>query len=62
MIEDAEYEEIETQHEPGDRLLMFSDGAFEIHDSQDKLLGVEGLVRILKALDYPAAPIKMGGR
>jgi phosphoserine phosphatase RsbU/P len=59
MIEDAEYEEVETRHDSGDRLLLFSDGAFEIHDAHDNLLGVDGLITILKGLDYPHTGIKM---
>ena len=37
----------------GDCLLVFSDGAFEVHNAEGELLGVEGLIRILKGLGYP---------
>jgi serine phosphatase RsbU (regulator of sigma subunit) len=30
----------------------------EIHNAQGELLGVEGLIRILEGLGYPATPIK----
>ena len=43
--------------EPGDRLLVFTDGAFEIHSAQNKLLEVDGLVDILRDLHYPAHPL-----
>ena len=46
--------------EPGDSLLLFSDGAFEIHNVQDELLGVDGLARILQSLSYPQTPLNMG--
>jgi len=58
MMEDNEYDEVDTRLSAGDRLLLFSDGAFEIHNAQDELLGVEGLIRILQRLGYPATPIK----
>jgi sigma-B regulation protein RsbU (phosphoserine phosphatase) len=58
MMEDSEYEEVEAQLAAGDGLLMFSDGAFEVPNAQGELLGVEGLIRILKGLGYPATSIK----
>ena len=54
IVEDASYEELTAQFENGDCLLMFSDGAFEIHNAQAKMLGVEGLIQILKRHGYPA--------
>jgi phosphoserine phosphatase RsbU/P len=60
MIEDADYEEMQAQFDQGDCLLFFSDGAVEVHDAQEKLLGVAGLVRILQRLGYPAASLQMG--
>lgn len=59
MMEDSEYEEAEASLGPGDCLLLLSDGAFEIHNARDELLGVDGLVAILKDLGYPAKGIKM---
>jgi serine phosphatase RsbU (regulator of sigma subunit) len=38
IMEDASYEELAAQFEYGDCLLMFSDGAFEIHNAQAKML------------------------
>ena len=43
--------------EPGDTLLVFTDGAFEIHNAQNKLLEVDGLANILNDLNYPAHSI-----
>ena len=43
----------------GDAILMFSDGAFEIHNADDEILGVDGFIRILKDLDYPQKPLNM---
>lgn len=54
MMSDATYDEAEAQLGEGDTLLMFSDGAFEIHDAQGEQLGIAGLIRILKQLGYPA--------
>ena len=53
IVEDAAYEEVAVKLAAGDRLLLFSDGAFEIHNAEGELLGVDGLVRILKRLGYP---------
>ena len=44
---------------PGDALLMFSDGAFEIHNARDEILGVDGFINILKDLDYAREPLNM---
>ena len=45
--------------QPGDSLLIFSDGAFEIHNDKDELLGVDGLARILASSDYPQNRLNM---
>jgi PAS domain S-box-containing protein len=39
---------------PGDGMLIFTDGAFEIHSAQNKLLEVDGFIDILRQLNYPA--------
>jgi serine phosphatase RsbU (regulator of sigma subunit) len=49
-----------VQLQPGDSLLLFSDGAFEVHNAEDELLGVDGLAGILQSLDYPQTPLNMG--
>ncbi len=54
MMEDADYEEMEARFDEGDRLLLFSDGAVEVHNAQGELLGAGGLVRILQRAGYPA--------
>ena len=40
--------------EPGDAMLVFTDGAFEVHNAQNKLLEVDGLADILRDLRYPS--------
>lgn len=54
-IED-EYDYDATPHElrAGDTLLMFTDGAIEIHEPEEAVLGQEGLLRVLHAMGYPA--------
>ena len=59
LMEDASYDEIEREFQAGDRLLMFSDGAVEIHDAAEKILGVEGLIEVLKRFGYPQAPLRI---
>lgn len=39
--------------EPGDALLLFTDGAFEIHNARGEILGVDGLVGVLKEMGCP---------
>jgi sigma-B regulation protein RsbU (phosphoserine phosphatase) len=57
MMEDADYDEVSAILRPGDVMLLVSDGAIEIHNAGGEMLGVEGLVRTLKAHDYPRASL-----
>jgi serine phosphatase RsbU (regulator of sigma subunit) len=59
LMEDAPYDEVKLECSPGDRLLFFSDGAIEIHNSEDRLLGADGLIAILKKHGYPASGIQI---
>jgi phosphoserine phosphatase RsbU/P len=55
----AEYDERELVCEPGDTLLMYTDGAVEIEDADGKMLGTEGLMKILSGLGYPEKVIRI---
>ena len=57
--EAAAYQEQTVPLEAGDAILIFSDGAFEIHNAADMILGVDGFINILKDLNYPQAPLNM---
>jgi len=59
VMEDIPYREKTVKLEPGDAILLFSDGAIEIQNAQDEWLGVEGFTKILKGLDYLKAPLSM---
>jgi len=59
MMEDAVYDEVTAQIAAGDGLLLFSDGAVEIHNAKDEMLGVDGLVHILKNHGYPESGFRM---
>jgi PAS domain S-box-containing protein len=59
MMDDASYDEVTAQLEPEDCLLLFSDGAIEIHNADGKMLGVDGLVRMLKEFGYPTSGINI---
>ncbi len=59
MMEDACYDEASAQLAAEDCLLLFSDGAVEIHNAEGDMLGVDGLLRILKNLGYPARGINI---
>ena len=52
-VEEADYDNIEMKVQPGDNLLLFSDGAVEIHNAEQKMLGVDGLIAMLKTFGYP---------
>ena len=59
VMEDTQYEEVSTNIEEGDSLLLFSDGAIEIHNSDGQMLDIDGLVGILKEQGYPECGIDM---
>ena len=59
VMADVPYEERTAHLDPGDSLLLVSDGAFEIHNSEGELLDVDGFIRLLQKLDYPQMPLKM---
>mgnify|MGYP001818270538 FL=1 len=59
VMEDVPYEEQTIKLESGDSILLFSDGAFEIRNARDQLLGVDGLAQILTSLDYPQNQLNM---
>jgi phosphoserine phosphatase RsbU/P len=60
MIADADYEESEASFDEQDCLLFFSDGVTEVHNARGELLGVPGIVGMLKELGYPAAALRIG--
>jgi PAS domain S-box-containing protein len=53
------YSEQRKRLTPGDRILLLSDGAFEIHDADSRQLGIDGILTILKQLGYPQHPLRM---
>ena len=59
VMKDVQYEERAAQLDPGDSLLLVSDGAFEIHNSKDELLDIDGFKNLLKKLNYPKTPLNM---
>jgi sigma-B regulation protein RsbU (phosphoserine phosphatase) len=59
IMEDAAYEETTSQIQEGDHLLLFSDGAEEVHNAAGEMLGLDGLLGILKKQGYPQADIQM---
>lgn len=59
MIAEADYEEQEIVCAEGDSLLLFTDGAVEIHDKAGRMLGTKGLIDILHGLHYPAKALEI---
>jgi len=52
LIDAAEFEAFECTLEPGDRLIILSDGVSECPDLTGKLLGAEGVTRMLEHLRH----------
>ncbi|MHC5024075.1 MAG: PP2C family protein-serine/threonine phosphatase [Planctomycetota bacterium] len=59
VVADAEYDELTIPLRDGDHVLLFSDGAFEVHDAAGAMLGLDGLIEILRAQGYPQDGIRM---
>ncbi len=59
VMEDAAYEEVSVEIQDGDSLLLFSDGAIEIHNADGEMLDIDGLVAILRNHGYPDCGIDM---
>lgn len=54
VMEDAVYEEASVEIQSGDSLFLFSDGVIEIHNVHGEMLGIDGLVAMLKRYGFPA--------
>jgi PAS domain S-box-containing protein len=59
VMDGYDYEERVIDIHEGDRLLLFSDGATEIHNADDEMLDIDGLLRILRDQGYPESDIDM---
>jgi len=59
VTDDAVYESAKIAVQPGDSLLLFSDGVTEIHSADNQQLGTEGLATLLKKLGYPAPNVSL---
>ncbi len=57
IVEDVSYQTLTVPIDKGDRLLAFSDGAYEIQNSEGVILEVEGFAKILQDLGYPEKDI-----
>ena len=59
MFTDSTYMEKTVEIGSGDCVLLYSDGAVEITNSDGGWLGVDGLEQVLKELGYPAAEVDL---
>jgi len=53
MMDNSAYQETVVRVQSGDRLLLYSDGAIEIFNSEQKILSDDGLMDLLKRVGYP---------
>jgi len=58
LMADADYEELSVKINPGDCLLLFTDGAVEVENAEGKLLDTEGLIDILRKQGHPQKPLQ----
>jgi len=56
MLPDRQYAEQVVPVEPGDRLVVFSDGILEARDSEGREIGVAGLEGLVRTTAGPAGP------
>jgi phosphoserine phosphatase RsbU/P len=59
LLAKPDYEEISVEVCPGDRLLLFTDGAVEIHSPNGQMLGADGLIGMLRKRGYPQNCIEL---
>ncbi|MBN2577785.1 MAG: SpoIIE family protein phosphatase [Pirellulales bacterium] len=60
MMADVDYEAQQVFLEAHEGLLFFSDGLTEVHNARGELLGVQGIVRILREIGYPTSELHVG--
>ena len=53
------FPETKTVLAPGDRFMMCTDGAFEVHNAAQEELGPDGFLRIIEALEYPRRDLQL---
>ena len=57
FIAEGEFDEILVRLTGGDRVLLFTDGLYEINCADGQQLGIEGTQRILMEMGYPRQPL-----
>jgi sigma-B regulation protein RsbU (phosphoserine phosphatase) len=60
FMQQLAYSDLSIALAPGDALLLFSDGAFEIHSAQNTLLNIDGFIGLLHGLNYPGSRLDFG--
>lgn len=61
MVPEMEYGEQSAELRPGDTLLVFTDGAFEVPDGQGRDIGLEGFESIVQGLSFEDPNAALGG-
>lgn len=59
MVSGVDYAEVTVACAAGDALLLFTDGAVEIHDADGRMLGTTGLIELLQARGYPREALQI---
>ncbi len=59
LLADATYRTASTRAQPGDLLILFSDGLVEAANDRDEYFGEDGLIAVARqCLDLPAVAIR----
>ena len=56
---DSQYTEHTIKLKTNDSIFFVSDGAVEVRNAKEELLGEDGFAQIIKALDYPHTELDM---
>jgi sigma-B regulation protein RsbU (phosphoserine phosphatase) len=59
VLEDVAYSAHAERLEAGDALLLYTDGAVEIDSAGGQILGVDGLIGLLRSMNYPHTPLSI---
>ncbi len=60
ILDDANYEETQLNLEPGDKVVLYTDGIVEAMNAQEEMFGFERLLELVKNSQTQTAAITAG--